>query len=263
MDLISGGLALASFGANFLARSSERDSQREQVRAANRQTALQDQAAMQNWQYNDEMRKRQERIDAKLYEQKKKEYQFQKELNFQEYTDFYMDAQMAFDNLIRDTRLASMQSAAKLAQVIGQQDASALARGAVGGRAGVRQANSALWQGMEQANRMERLIFADSEMRENIVRGARDTNLRNQIAFNRVGPPPEALPQAPRPIPGQRLKQGSDFGFYAGLLGDGINALSTYNTLRGKNPVDGGDNLSSKGTPQWGGIPYALPGGNN
>ena len=172
---------------------------------------------------------------------RKKEYAFQKQLNYDVYKDFYEDSQLAFDQLVRDTRIKSLQSANKLNNLQSKSMASALSRGATGRRAGVRNSNSALWAGMEQRSRTDRLLFADQEMRKHIARGARDTDLRNQIAFNRVGPPPEALPQAPMPVMRPMQKQSNDMGLYAGLVKSAVGAVGTYNTLAGTNPTSGGN----------------------
>ena len=64
-----------------------------------------------------------------------------------------------------------------------------------------------------------------------IERAARTTDLRNQLAFNAIGPAPEALPSAPLPVMGAMQSAPSSMGMYAGLLGSAVESVGTVNSL--------------------------------
>lgn len=241
MDPFSATLAIGGFGAQAFGLFGERESQRQQVRNANKQTRLKNQAAMQQWQYNEQMRQREQRQQEQLYQMRVKEFDFQKQLNYDEYKQYYEDSQQAFNQLVRDTRIASLQAGAKLANLQNQNTASALNRGAVGRRAGVANASAQIWAGMEARNRADKLIFADQNRRKEVGRAARKTNLMTEMAFNRIGPKPEALPVAPMPAMMPMQQQASDIGLYSGLLKAGLSGLGTYSELSGKNPFTGND----------------------
>ena len=239
------GLAAAQFGASAFGQFAERDAQREQVRSQNQLTRIKNQSAMQNWQYNEQMRQRENRNARALYEMKKQQYNLQKELNYDEYKEFYEDQQLAFDQLVRDTVNKSFQSSTKLAKMQGAMQTTRADRGVGGRRANRASQNAMMWQGMEQTNRNERLVFQENQMQKAITRGAKRTDLRNQLAFNAVGPAPEDLPMAPQPLMLPMQQQGSDMGLYTGLLSSAVGAVGTYQGLAGQSPLSGGSGTPS------------------
>jgi len=231
LDPISLGLAVASAGSSMFGTGVEQSQKQQQVRDANRQIKAQNRFSMQNWQYNEQMRQRQNRNARAIYEMRKQEFSLQKELDYDAYKEFYEDSQLQFNNLVRDVKAKSFQSAMKLAAFQNQATMSALNRGATGRRAGVRAANAQILRGIEQRSRADKLVFAEQQMDKNIGRAARKTNLRIQQAFNRIGPAPEDLPVAPMPVMGQMQRSPSNLGLYSGMLSAGLSGLSTYNSL--------------------------------
>jgi hypothetical protein len=231
MDPLTLGLAAASAGAGMFGTFVGHNEKKQQVRDANRQIKAQNRFSMQNWQYNEQMRQRQNRNARAIYEMRKQEFSLQKELDYDAYKEFYEDSQLQFNNLVRDVKAKSFQSAMKLVAFQNQSTASALNRGAVGRRAGVRAANAEIMRGIEQRSRADKLVFAEQQMDKNIGRQARRTNLRIQQAFNRIGPAPEDLPVAPMPVMGQMQRSPSDIGLYSGLLSAGLTGFTTMNSL--------------------------------
>ncbi len=213
---------------------------------------------MQNWQYNEQMSQRQNRNAQAIYDMRKQEFNLQKELDYDAYKEYYEDSQLQFNNLVRDVKAKSLQSAMKLAAFQNQSTMSALNRGAVGRRAGVKGANAQILRGIEQRSRADKLVFAEQQMDKNMGRAARKTNLRIQQAFNRIGPAPEDLPIAPMPVMGQMQRSPSNLGLFSGLLNAGLSGLSTYNSLaapRAGTPSGGTSNY------QYGGSQQAYGGG--
>ncbi len=231
MDPLSLGLAVASAGSGIFSSITGNNEKKSQIKAANKQIKAQNQFAMQNWQYNEQMRQRQERQNNALYEMRKKEFALQKELDLDAFKEFYEDNQLQFNNLVRQVRAKSFQSSMKLAATQNKAASSALARGATGSRVGARGGAAALLQSMEQASRNEQLAFAEQQADKADIRAARKTNLRIQQAFNRVGPAPQALPVAPMPVMGQMQQGPSGMGMFADILGAGISGISTYASL--------------------------------
>ena len=225
-------MAGLSFGASAFSSIIGHNQKKEQTRQANKQIKANNRFQMQNWQYGEQMRQRQNKQAKQIYEMNKQNYQLQKELDYDAYKEFYEDSQLQFENLVRDVKQKSFESANKLAAYQDQAMASALSRGATGRRAGVRGANAALKQGMGQASRAEKLVFAEEQMGTRIDRAAKRTDLRIKQAFNNVGPAPEDLPMAPLPVMGQMQKGPSQMGLFADLAGGAINAMGTYSSLK-------------------------------
>ena len=251
IDPISASLAGAQFGFSALGSFNERNQQQDQIRQANKQTQLNNQFQLQNWQYGEQMRQRQNRQARAIYDMKKQNYQLQKELDYDAYKEFYEDSQLKFNNLVRDAKLKTFQSATKLAEYQSKSMASALSRGGTGRSAGRGAANAAIKQGMMQSSITDKLVFAEQQMEKGIERNARRTDLRIKQAFNAIGPAPEDLPMAPMPVMGQMQSMPSDMGLITNLGGAALGSISTYNSLA----------APSTGLPkkEWGGIPYALP----
>jgi len=251
LDPVSLGYAAAQFGFSALGSFAEQGAQRDKIRQANKQTQLNNQFQLQNWQYGEEMRKRQNRQAQAIYQMKQQNYQLQKELDYDAYKEFYEDSQLKFNNLVRDAKLKSFQSATKLAEYQSKSMASALNRGGTGRTSGRSAANAAIKQGMMQASITDKLVFAEQQMEKNIERSARRTDLRIKQAYNAIGPAPEDLPMAPMPVMGQMQSMPSNMGLITDLGGAALGSISTYNSLT----------APKTGTPnkQWGGIPYALP----
>jgi hypothetical protein len=255
---ISLALAGLTAGAGMFESFVGHSKKQQQVRDANRQIQAQNRFSTQNWQYKEQMRQRQNRNAQAIYDMRKQEFNLQKELDYDAYKEYYEDSQLQFNNLVRDVKAKSLQSAMKLAAFQNQSTMSALNRGAVGRRAGVKGANAQILRGIEQRSRADKLVFAEQQMDKNMGRAARKTNLRIQQAFNRIGPAPEDLPVAPMPVMGQMQRSPSNLGLFSGLLNAGLSGLSTYNSLA----------APSAGTPsggtsnyQYGGSQQAYGGG--
>jgi hypothetical protein len=231
MDPVSLGLAGAQLGISVFQAFNSDSEKRNQVRSANKQIQAQNRFSMQNWQYGEQMRQRQNRQNQQLYEMKKRDYEIQKELDYDAYKEFYEDSQIKFDNLIRDTKLASFQAANKLAAFQGKAMAGALARGATGRRAGRSSQQAALFAGMQQQSRADKLVFQEQQMDKSQQRAAKRTDLRIRSAFNRVGQPPEDLPMAPMPVMGQMNKMPSKAGLFTDIGMGALNAVGTYASL--------------------------------
>jgi len=225
------GLGVAQFGAGALESIAGQRQQEEAVRFANKKTKAQNQFAMQNWQYNEQMRQREQRQQEALYEMRKKEYTLQKELNFDEYEKYYEDAQINFNNLVRDVANQNLAADMQETAAKGSLSTRQAAQGVAGRRSGRAAQNIGLQAGMQKQNRFEALLFQEEQMGMGIERAAKTTNLRNQLAFNRVGPAPEALPVAPMPVMGAMQSGPSQMGMYAGLLQGGLGAVSTVDSL--------------------------------
>ena len=164
MDPLSLGLAVASAGSGIFSSITGNNEKKSQIKAANKQIKAQNQFAMQNWQYNEQMRQRQERQNNALYEMRKKEFALQKELDLDAFKEFYEDNQLQFNNLVRQVRAKSFQSSMKLAATQNKAASSALARGATGSRVGARGGAAALLQSMEQASRNEQLALQNNKL---------------------------------------------------------------------------------------------------
>jgi len=229
--MIGTALAVGQLGLSIFGSVNKNNEKKDLIKQQNRQMAANDRFAIQQWEYGEQMRERQEAQADALYDMKKQQYQIQKALDYDAYKEFYEDSQLQFDNLIRDAKLKSFQTANKLAEYQGRAMASSLARGATGGRAGVRSANAALKAGMESASRAERLVFAEQQMDKGIERAARTTNLRIKSAFNAIGPAPQPLPSAPMPVMGQKLSMPSDTGLYTDIGQGALTALGTFQSL--------------------------------
>ncbi len=245
MDPFSIGLAAAQFGASALGAFGQDSARRNEVNQANKQKRMQYQHAMQNWQYNEEMRQIQQRQAEAKYEMRKQEYQLQKQLDYDAYKEFFEDSQLNFNNLIRDVKLKSFQSANKLAAFQSKSLASAFRRGAVGNRAGRSSANAAIMQGMEQRSRVDKLLFAEQQMEKGIERNRRRTDLKVRMAHNRVGPAPERLPSAPMPLAPTMQQQPSQLGLFSDLAMAGISAAGTLSSLTAPKPGTPNQNFDS------------------
>jgi Na+-transporting NADH:ubiquinone oxidoreductase subunit NqrC len=123
---ISLALAGLTAGAGMFQSFVGHSQKQQQVRDANRQIKAQNRFSMQNWQYNEQMRQRQNRNARAIYDMKKQEFSLQKELDYDAYKEFYEDSQLQFNNLVRDVKAKSFQSAMKLAAFQNQSTASAL-----------------------------------------------------------------------------------------------------------------------------------------
>jgi len=245
-------LAALSFGSSALSSVIGYQDQQAATSYANQQTRLANQTAMQNWQYEEQMRQRQNEQARAVYDMKVQNYELQKELDYNAYRDYYYDSQLNFNNLVRDVKNKSFTNANKLAEYQSQSMASALSRGSTGRRSSVRSANAAIKSGMTQRSLTDKLIFAEEQMDEGIERAAKTTNLRIKQAFNNIGPAPTDLPMAPMPVMNTMQDGPSGMGLALGLAQGAISAVGTYGSL--KAPKTGTP------APQWGGIPYALPG---
>jgi len=225
-------LAALQFGGSALSSIFGYQEQQAATKYANQQTQLGNQAAMQNWQYQEQMRQQQNAQARAVYDMKVQNYELQKELDYDAYKDYYYDSQLNFNNLVRDAKIKSLQNASKLAEYQGASMASALSRGATGRRAGVRGANAALKSGMAQRSLTDKLIFAKEQMDEGVDRAAKTTNLRIKQAYNNIGPAPTDLPIAPMPVMGQMQQGPSGLSLAMGLAEGAIGAASTYGSLK-------------------------------
>ncbi len=129
---ISLALAGLTAGAGMFESFVGHSQKQQQVRDANRQIQAQNRFSTQNWQYNEQMRQRQNRNAQAIYDMRKQEFNLQKELDYDAYKEYYEDSQLQFNNLVRDVKAKSLQSAMKLAAFKNQSNMSALKRGAVG-----------------------------------------------------------------------------------------------------------------------------------
>ncbi len=257
MDPFTIGLAAAQFGASALGAFGQDAAKRDQVRQANKQARMQHQHAMQNWHYNEQMRQIQQRQAEQMYEMRKQEYQLQKQLDYDAYKEFFEDSQLSFNNLVRDVKLKSFQSANKLAAFQGNALASAFRRGAVGNRAGRSSANAAIMQGMEQRSRVDKMLFAEQQMDKGIDRMRSKTDLKVRMAHNRVGAPPERLPSAPMPMAPLMQRQPSQLGLFTDLAMAGISAAGTYSSLTApKTGLPSGGNKWGKVDPNYNSMDY-------
>ena len=263
MDPLTIGLMAAQFGASALGAFGKDSAQRDQVNQANKQSRMQHQHAMQNWQYNEQMRQIQQRQAEAKYEMRKQEYQLQKQLDYDAYKEFFEDSQLSFNNLIRDVKLKSFQSANKLAAFQSNAMASAFRRGAVGNRAGRRSANAAIMQGMEQRSRVDKMLFAEQQMDTGIERNRRRTDLKVRMAHNRIGPAPERLPSAPMPMAPLMQRQPSQLGLFTDLAVAGLSAAGTASSLTAPKPgmpSGGGSGINSSNF-SYGGSQQSYNGG--
>jgi len=262
MDPLTIGLMAAQFGASALGAFGKDSAQRDQVNQANKQNRMQHQHAMQNWQYNEQMRQIQQRQAEAKYEMRKQEYQLQKQLDYDAYKEFFEDSQLSFNNLVRDVKLKSFQSANKLAAFQSNAMASAFRRGAVGNRAGRRSANAAIMQGMEQRSRVDKMLFAEQQMDKGIDRFRTKTDLKVRMAHNRIGPAPERLPSAPMPLAPTMQRQPSQMGLFQDLAMAGLSAAGTASSLTAPKPgvPSGGSGINSSNF-NYGGSSQSYSGG--
>jgi len=228
IPFILGGLQM---GAGMLEGYAQNQQAKEAVRFENKQTRLRNKAAMQEWQYNEQMRQIEQRQREALYEMAKQEFTLQKELNYDEYEDFFEDAQIDFNNQVRDAVNQNFATDAKLAKAQGMAVLSNSSRG-VGGRRSSRASQAmGLEAGMQKTNVNEKLLFAEEMMGLDVKRAARDTDLRNRLAFNRIGPAPEQLPVAPMPIPGAMRSGPGNMGMFTSFLSSAMEGLNTWDSL--------------------------------
>ena len=244
MDPFSIGLVAAQVGVGAFGAFNDNNEAKQKTRAANKQIAAQNRFSQQNWQYNEQMRQRQNRNARAVYEMKKQEYQLQKELDYDAYKEYFEDSQLQFETLVRDVKAKSFQSAMKLAEYQGKAAMSSFSRGVTGRRAGLRAGNAALKAGIEQQSRADKLVFAEQQMERGIDRNRRRTDLRIQQAYNRIGPAPEDLPMAPQPIMQQMQKGPSDIGLFTDLMQVGLGAMGTIQSLSA--PSTGTPGLSNE-----------------
>jgi hypothetical protein len=261
MDPFSIGLVAAQVGVGAFGAFNDNNEAKQKTRAANQQIAAKNRFSQQNWQYNEQMRQRQNRNARAIYEMRKQEYQLQKELDYDAYKEYFEDSQLQFNTLVRDVKAKSFQSAMKLAEYQGKAAMSSFSRGVTGRRAGLRAGNAALKAGIEQQSRADKLVFAEQQMERGIDRSRRRTDLRIQQAYNRIGPAPEDLPMAPQPLMGQMQRGPSDIGLFTDLMQVGLSGLTTYKELaapsagKPKTPAPRTDipsnELSSAGQVGW------------
>lgn len=219
-------------GAGMLDSYAQQQQAEAQVAYQNKQTKLANQAAMQEWQYNEQMRQIEQRQREALYEMAKEEYALQKELNLEEYANYFEDAQIDFNNLVRDAVNQTLALDTKAAQAKGAQAVSNASRGVEGRRSRRAAQAVGLETGMMKTNINERLLFSEDMMIKDIDRAATQTNLRNKLAFNAVGPAPEALPVAPLPVMGTMRSAPSSLGMFTGMAGAAMDGLGTWDTLQ-------------------------------
>jgi len=218
-------------GAGMLESYAQQQQAEAQVAYKNEQTRLSNQAAMQEWQYNEQMRQIQQRQREQIYEMAKEEYSLQKELNLEEYANYFEDAQIDFNNLVRDAVNQTLALDTKAAQAKGAQAVSNASRGVEGTRSRRSSQAVGLQTGMMKTNLNERLLFSENMMKKDIDRAATQTDLRNKLAFNAIGPAPEALPVAPLPVMGAMQSAPSNLGMYTGMLNSAMAGLGTWDQL--------------------------------
>lgn len=267
MDPFSIGLIAAQVGVGTFSAFNDRNEAQQKTRSANKQIQAKNRFAQQNWQYNEQMRQRQNRNAKAIYELKKQEYQLQKELDYDAYKEYFEDSQLQFNTLVRDVKAKSFQSAMKLAEYQGNAAMSSFSRGVTGRRSGLRAGNAALKAGIEQQSRADKLVFAEQQMERGIDRSRRRTDLRIQQAYNRIGPAPEDLPMAPQPIMGQMQRGPSDIGLFTDLMNVGFAGLSTAQSLTAPKtgmPKGGGSGSGINASNfSYGGSKQAYGGGLN
>ena len=264
MDPFSIGLVAAQVGAGAFGAFNDRNEAQQKIRNVNKQKAAQNRFAQQNWQYNEQMRQRQNRNARAIYEMRKQEYQLQKELDYDAYKEYFEDSQLQFNTLVRDVKAKSFQSAMKLAEYQGKAAMSSFSRGVTGRRAGLRAGNAALKAGIEQQSRADKLVFAEQQMETGIDRSRRRTDLRIQQAYNRIGPAPEDLPMAPQPIMQQMQKGPSNMGLFTDLMEVGLGAMGTIQSLSAPSTgmPKGGSGINSSNF-NYGGSKQSFGGGLN
>ena len=118
--------------------------------------------------------------------------------------EYYMDEQIQFEEMLTQAKIQALQSNMQLETAQNAYTASALNRGAVGRRAGVRGANAAILAAMlYYAERGRQLALAQDNMDTRMSRQARRANLRKQMSFNAIGPRPERTPVGSSAIHGK------------------------------------------------------------
>lgn len=227
-------LALAGLGFATSSLSSlfGYNQQQAEVNQANKAIKARNQFAMQEWQYGEQMRQIQNQQARALYDMRVQQYDLQKELDLDAYSEFYEDSQLAFDRRVMDAVRKNFQSANQLAKYKGQAAVSRGRRGVEGTRSRRADQAAMLVTGMNQAARAERLTFEEQQMQKNIDRNRRRTDLRIKQAYNAIGPVPIDTPIAPRPMMGQMQSGPSTLGLLSSLGIDALGAVGTYGSLK-------------------------------
>jgi len=244
---ISFGLQAIGTGMGFMGQQDQAAQNNKAIKARN-------QYSMQQYAYGEQMKDFEYRNALKIYDMRKEQFRLQDKEYNNAFAEYYMDEQIAMDDLITQATLAAFQQDMQQDQAIGRSVTTRADRG-VGGRRSQRTAqNTLLMAGMASAERARQLALAEERQDMRIDRQAKRTNLMKQMAFNAIGPAPERGPSAPLPYM-EQLDQGpSTMGLFSGLLNDAGSAFGTYASLKAPKAGD----INTGGT-NWNQTPGVNP----
>jgi len=225
-------MAGISFGLNAIGSGLGFLGQQDQARQNNKAIKARNRYSMQQYAYGEQMKDFEHKNALKIYDMRVEQSRLQNQEYDNAWKEYYMDEQIQFEEILNQAKIQALQSNMQLENAQNAYTASALNRGAVGRRAGVRGANAALLAAMGNAERGRQLSLAQDNMDTRMGRQARRTNLRKQMSFNAIGPRPERTPVAPLPFMESMDRGPSSMGLFSGLLNDAGSAFGTYTSLK-------------------------------
>ena len=243
-------LAAISFGMNALGTGLGFFGQQEKASQNNAAIRRRNAYAQKQRAYGEQIKDFEYKNALKIYAMRQEQSRLEIAEYHDSYKNYFFDEQMKLNDIIDSARLSALQSGIKLSQAQGAVQASSLARGVTGRRAGSggMLSQNALMAGMEGIQRAKRLAMAEDRADMNIDRAAYKTNLMSQMSVNRIGPRPERAPAAPAAFMESMDPGPSMWGLGAGLLSDAGNAFQVYGSSKAK-PV-GDININLDGLTQ-------------
>ena len=231
---MAGGLitAGAMFGLQAIGSGLDFFGQKDQTRQNNKAIDARNRYNTQMHGYGERIKDFEHGNALKIYGMRQKQAKLQNQEYDLAFANYFLDEQLQFDELVTQAKIAALQSNMQADQAQNQATASALNRGAVGRRAGVKGANIALMNAMAGAERARRLTFAGDNMDTRLARTSRSLNIKKEMAFNSIGPRPERAPAAPLPFMEQRDRGPSGMGLFSGLLSAGAGAYQQYGSMQ-------------------------------